>query len=115
MCAAGLLHVGREATREREVGVAARTANSQLKSFSFSSSVLYTENFSGYAPLVRLHLAERLQVNFKLLWRTEVLVVATDANAPRRRLHELCRTLQNFALSRSAKISCSIFAASIDR
>ena len=50
-------------------------------------------NFSGYAPLVRLHLAERLQVNLHLA-----------------RLHELCRTLTNFAFSRSAKNKCRTFA-----
>ena len=54
------------------------------------------EKFSGFAPLVRLHLAERLQVNLHLA-----------------RWHELCSTLQNFAFRRGAKNKCRTFATEI--
>ena len=49
--------------------------------------------FSGFAPLVRLHLAERLQVNLHLA-----------------RWHELCSYLQLFAFRRGAKFRFRKFA-----
>ena len=81
----------REAWRSPSGGVAEPVAVRKCRNiFSPSLSILYKKNFSGFTPLVRLHLAERLLVNLHLA-----------------RWHELCSYLH---FRRGAKIYLRTFA-----